>query len=91
MHNIKNSKCKDNGGGTRMKTLASFAAALFVSSTLMLSGQQPAEEKEKTEEDRIMKIVEEKLSQMTLEEKISLCHGNSTFYINAIPRIALHD
>ena len=39
--------------------------------------------------DKAEKIANEILSKMTLEEKISLCHGNGTMSINAIPRVGL--
>ena len=39
--------------------------------------------------DKAEKIADQILSKMTLEEKISLCHGNSTMSINAIPRVGL--
>ena len=41
--------------------------------------------------DPAEKLANEILAKMTLEEKISLCHGNSTMTINAIPRLGLKD
>ena len=38
------------------------------------------------ESAKIETLVAEILGEMTLGEKISLCHGNSLFYVNAIPR-----
>jgi beta-glucosidase len=42
-------------------------------------------------QDPAEKLANEKLAKMTLEEKVSLCRGNSTFSINAIPRVGIND
>ncbi len=40
--------------------------------------------------DPAEKLANKVLGEMTLEEKVSLCHGNSTFSINAIPRVGIN-
>lgn len=37
------------------------------------------------------KQIEDLLAQMTLEEKVSLCHGNSLFYAGGIPRLGIQE
>jgi beta-glucosidase len=41
-------------------------------------------------QDPAEKLANEILAKMTLEERVSLCHGNSTFSINAIPRVGIN-
>jgi beta-glucosidase len=42
-------------------------------------------------DDPAMAVAKKVLSQMTLAEKVTLCHGASTFSIGAIPRVGLPD
>lgn len=44
-----------------------------------------------TADPAALKRANEILAQLTLEEKVSLCRGNSTFYVNAIPRVGLKE
>lgn len=41
--------------------------------------------------DTAMELARQTLAKLTLEEKLSLCHGNSTVTINAIPRVGLNE
>jgi len=61
----------------------------FLSAALLLMiGITNAQQKAKTAEDQEEKI-RTLISQMTLQEKVSLLHGNSKFYVSAIKRLGI--
>lgn len=61
-------------------TIATIAIAMMVPS----NGQDIA-----TETDRVNERVDQLLSQMTVEEKVSLCHANSKFTIAGVERLGI--
>jgi beta-glucosidase len=66
-------------------TMKKSLLAIFAAITLFTTAAKAADP------DPAAKLADEILAKMTLEEKVSLCHGNSTFYINAIPRVGLQE
>ncbi|MCC8143624.1 MAG: glycoside hydrolase family 3 C-terminal domain-containing protein [Tannerellaceae bacterium] len=67
-----------------MKKSVLFVAATLVLNTLGMDAQQ-VNKKDPQVEKRIEKLIK----RMTLEEKVSLLHGNSKFYVEAIPRLGI--
>jgi beta-glucosidase len=64
-----------------MRLHRSLAAVRFLS-LLTAQAQMP---------DPAMELARQTLAKLTLEEKVSLCHGNSTMTINALPRVGLNE
>lgn len=67
-----------------MKNLITMAVLSFCM-TAAVSGAQPSDKDDQQIEKRIEKLVRK----MTLEEKVSLLHGNSKFYISEIKRLGI--
>ena len=60
-------------------------AVLSFCMTAAVSGAQPSDKDDQQIEKRIEKLVRK----MTLEEKVSLLHGNSKFYVSEIKRLGI--
>lgn len=67
-----------------MKKLITMAVLSFCM-TAAVSGAQPSDKDDQQIEKRIEKLVRK----MTLEEKVSLLHGNSKFYVSEIKRLGI--
>ncbi len=67
-----------------MKKSVLLVAATLAFNTIDMDAQQ-VNKKDPQVEKRIEKLIK----RMTLEEKVSLLHGNSKFYVSAIPRLGI--
>ena len=65
-----------------MKKLMTMAVLSFCM-TIGVSGTQPINKEDQQIEKQIKKLIR----RMTLEEKVSLLHGNSKFYVSEIKRL----
>jgi beta-glucosidase len=66
------------------KTTIAFLFAIYLLAAITTYGQQTAKTDNATEE-KILSLI----SQMTLQEKVGLLHGNSKFYVAAIKRLGI--
>ncbi len=65
-----------------LRALTQFAVFAAVSCAKGFADEMP---------DPAMDLANKLLGQLTVEEKVSLCHGNGSFSINAIPKIGLQE
>jgi beta-glucosidase len=65
-----------------MKTISFFAATALTASCHLAHAMAVSDE-------QAMTLANEILEQLTLEEKVSLCHGSGTFTVTNIPRVGI--